>query len=60
MSDTIGNQFATLRRVKLSLFIEEFVHIHTLQLGDALLLRHLGIEFIHLLLDVYCSIAACH
>ena len=53
VADAIGNQFATFRGVELSLFIEEFVHIHALQLGDALFLRHLGVELINLLFHIH-------
>ena len=36
MSDAVRYQFTALGRVELPLFVEQFVHIHTLELGDAL------------------------
>ncbi len=53
VADAIGDQFATFRGVELSLVVEEFVHIHTLELCDALFLRHLGIELINLLFHIH-------
>ena len=52
VSDTIGNQFTTFHRVEIASLVEEVVHIHTPQLGDALFLRHLLVEFIYLLFHV--------
>ena len=60
MSDAVGNQFTTLGRIQLALFIEEIVHIHTLQLGDTLFLRHLVVEFVDLLLYICCRVTSCH
>ena len=66
VADAVGDDFAAFRRVQLSLLVEELVHVHTPQLGDALLLRHLRIELVHLLLQshVGCGITSrqqcCH
>ena len=60
MSDAKRYQFATLGCVELALFVEELVHIHALQLGDALLLRHLLIELVNLLLYVDSGVTACY
>ena len=49
MTDAVRNQLSALRGVKLSLLIEEVVHIHTSQLSNSLLLRHLVVEFVNLL-----------
>ena len=59
VANTIGDQFAAFGSIQLSLVAEEVVHIHALQLGDALFLRHLAVEFIHLLLDIHSGVAAC-
>ena len=59
VSDAVGNQFAALRLVQLPLLVEQFIHIHTPQLGNALFLRHLVVEFINLLLHIRCSAASC-
>ena len=42
----------TVTVVQLALFVEEFIHIHTPQLGDALFLRHLGIKLVNLLFEI--------
>ena len=52
VADAVGYQLAALRRVESAVLTEEFVHIHTLELGDTLFLRHLGIQLIYLLFDV--------
>ena len=59
MADTIRNQLPTLRRVQLALLVEEFIHIHTPQLGDALFLRHLGIKLVNLLFEIDVRMTAC-
>ena len=60
VADAVGDQLAAFHRVELPLLIEEVVHIHTSQLGDALLLRHLVVEFVNQLVGVNGSTAACH
>ena len=59
VSDTEGNQFTALRRVQFPLLVEQVVHIHTLQLGDALFLWHLVVEFVNLLLQIGGSTTSC-
>ena len=49
MTDAVRNQLSALRGIKLSLLIEEVVHIHTSQLSNALLLRHPVVEIVNLL-----------
>ena len=58
VSDTVGNQFATFRRVEIASLIEEVVHIHTPQLCDALFLRHLLVEFVDPLFQIGSSRAS--
>ncbi len=60
MANAVGNQLAALVGVKMSLRIEELIHIGTAQLCDALLLRHLLIESIHLLVYGQLMLATCH
>ena len=55
MSDAVGNQFLAFCLVQFSLLVEQIIHIHTPQLGDALFLRHLAIEFVNLLLHIWGS-----
>ena len=61
VTDTIRYQLTALHGVQLSLFVEEIFHIHTLQLGDTLLLGHLLIERVHLLFNIHigCCLATC-
>ena len=63
MPDAIRYQLAALCGVQLSLLIKELIHIHALQLSDALLLRHSVIQFIYLLFHINGSITSykkCH
>ena len=53
VADAERYQLTALGSVQPSLLIEKLVHIHTSQLRDALFLRHLGIELIHLLLHIH-------
>ena len=59
VSDAVGNQLAALGRVEFPLLIKEVIHVHTLQLGNALLLRHPVVEFIHFLFHVCCCATTC-
>ena len=61
VADTVRYQFATLRSIQLTLLVEELFHIHALQLGDTLFLRHLLIQRIHLLLNIHVGdrLTAC-
>lgn len=60
MTNAVRNQLAALVGVKMSLRIEELIHIGTAQLCDALLLRHFLIESIHLLVYGQLMLATCH
>ncbi len=40
MTYTIRYQLSTLSSIQFAFFIEEVIHIHALQLSDALFLRH--------------------
>ena len=59
MTDAVGNQFKTLDRIQIPLIIEQIVHIHTSQLGDALFLRHLSVKLVNLLFHIDIRITAC-
>ena len=52
MRVAVGYQLATLCGVQMAGLVEEFVHIHTAQLGNTLLLRHAIVEFVNALFQV--------
>ena len=60
MAYPIRNQLATLGCIQLSLLIEEIVHKHTFQLGDALFLRHIEVKLVYLLFHVGSGVASYH
>ena len=60
MAYPVRNQLTALGCIQLSLFIEEIVHKHTFQLGDALFFRHVEVKLINLLFHVDSGIASYH
>ena len=48
----VGNQLTAFDCVQMPLVVEQLVHVHTAQLGNALLLRHLVVELVNLLVYV--------
>lgn len=58
MADAVGYQFPASGGVEFPVFIEEILHHHAPQLGDAFLLIHPLVEIIHFLVNAVGSTAA--